>query len=173
MDPLKDHTIAFSGLKDGEHLYRFELGDDFFAHAGDEDLEGGSLVAEVKLIKSPTLLVAELHTSGTVRVACDRCAAPMDQPVDGHQRQIFQLNAEEDLDDEELVGLPPGEHSINLTHYLYECVRLALPIRHVHPAGQCDPDVEAALQRLSVEHDQTHAPDPRWDALKDLKNPRP
>lgn len=170
MDAMKDHTIPFSGLRDGEHEFHFELGDGFFARTGDEDLEGGDVSADVRLVKSPTLLVTEMHIDGHVRVQCDRCATTMDQPVKGDQRQIFQLNAEEDLDSEEVVGLPPSEHSINLTHYFYECLRLALPIRHVHAPGQCDPEVEAALGRLSVE--QEPVPDPRWDALKDLKNLR-
>jgi uncharacterized protein len=171
VDALKEHTIPFSGLKDGEHEFQFELGDPFFAQAGDDDLEGGSLTADVKLIKSPTLLVTTMHVKGTVRVECARCATPMDLPVEGDQRQIFQLNAEEDLDDDELVGLEPGAHSINLSHYLYECIRLALPIRYVHPEGECDPEVEAALSKLSVEHEPV--PDPRWESLKNLKNPRP
>jgi uncharacterized metal-binding protein YceD (DUF177 family) len=41
----------------------------------------------------------------------------------------------------------------------------------VHPAGQCDPEVENALGNLTVEHE--HVPDPRWDALKQLKTKRP
>lgn len=171
MDALKEHTIPFSGLKDGVHEFRFELAEAFFAGTQDEDLEGGLLEAIVTLTKSPSLLVAEMHIEGPVRMRCDRCAAPMELQVSADQRQIFQLNAEEDLDSDEVVGLPPGEHSINLTHYLYECLRLALPIRHVHPPGQCDPEVEAVLERLAV--DQEPAPDPRWDALKNLKqNPR-
>ena len=89
-------------------------------------------------------------------------------PVDGQQRQIFQLHGDTDLDDEELVTLDPKTHSIHLTHYLYECLRLALPARHVHEPGQCDPEVEAALGKLATEHEP--APDPRWEALKQLKN---
>lgn len=171
MEALQEHTISFTGLSDGEHEFRFELGDSFFSKASDEDLEGGSLVVDVKLVKSTHLLVTTMHVEGTVRVECARCASPLDLPVSSDQRQIFQLDAEEDLDDDELVGLDPGAHSINLSHYLYECIRLALPIRYVHPQGGCDPEVEATLQKLSVEHEPL--PDPRWEALNKLKNNRP
>lgn len=171
MEALKEHTISFTGLNDGEHDFRFELGGDFFTKASDEELEGGKLVVDVKLVKSSNLLVTNMHVEGTVRVECARCATPFDLPISGDQRQIFQLDAEEDLDDDELVGLEPGAHSINLSHYLYECIRLALPIRYVHPPGECDPEVEAKLKQLSVEHDPI--PDPRWEALKNLKNKRP
>ena len=34
MEPLPDHTIQFSGLKEGQHQFTFELGDAFFAATG-------------------------------------------------------------------------------------------------------------------------------------------
>jgi uncharacterized metal-binding protein YceD (DUF177 family) len=60
---------------------------------------------------------------------------------------------------------------VNLTHYIYECLRLALPIRHVHPAGECDPEVVKAYERLRVQYEPT--PDPRWGVLDQLKNQQP
>lgn len=169
MEALQEHTIPFTGLKDGQHGFRFDLGDSFFSAAGEEEFEGGAVTVNVTLDKTPSLLVAHLHAAGTVSVRCDHCNAPMDLPLNGDQRQIFQLHGDPALDDDELVTLDPKAHSINLTHYLYECLRLALPARHVHPPGQCDPDVEAALGRLASEHEP--APDPRWAALQQLKNP--
>lgn len=168
MEALAEHTIAFSGLKDGTHSFEFPLGAAFFAATGEEEIEGGEVRMNVRLDKNPTLLVVDMHAEGAVNVRCDRCNAPMQQPVNGEQRQIFCLTGEDDYEDEELVTLDAGAHSVNLSHYFYECIRLALPIRHVHPEGQCDPEVERALQALSLEHEPT--PDPRWAVLKDLQN---
>ncbi|MFN3875912.1 MAG: YceD family protein, partial [Flavobacteriales bacterium] len=106
-----------------------------------------------------------------VRTTCDHCAHPFDLPLVGDQRQIFQLHGEPADDDEELVVLDPRAHSIGLTHYIYECLRLALPVRHVHPEGQCDPEVDALLARHAPTPE--HAPDPRWSALNTLKHKRP
>jgi uncharacterized metal-binding protein YceD (DUF177 family) len=171
MDPLKEHTIPFTGLKDGSHAFTFQLGADFFAAVGDEAFEGGEVDVQVRLDKTSTMLVTNIHVAGPVRVHCDHCDGLMDLLVKGDQRQIFQLHGDPDQDDDELVTLDPAAHSINLTHYIYECLRLALPARKVHPAGQCDPEVEKVLDNLTVE--QEHAPDPRWDALKQLKTKRP
>lgn len=168
MDPLIEHTIAFSGLKDGHHAFTFELGNDFFSATGMEDLMGGKALAEVDLDKSEHLLIANIRVEGHVTVPCDHCNSPMQQPVHGSQRQIFKLTAEPgEEDEEELVALDLHAHEVNLTHYLFECVSLNLPIRHVHPPGQCDPDVEAALEKIKIDHEPV--PDPRWDALKALK----
>ncbi len=168
MDPLKDHTIEFAGLKDGQHDFQFVLDQPFFDASAEEEWQGGHVTVDVTLDKSTTLLVVHMKAHGTVRVHCDRCDGPLDQPVEGEQRQIFSLTGGEETDDDELVSLDDRAHSINLTHYIYECLRLALPIRHVHAEGQCDPEVEKVLSQLIVEHEPT--PDPRWEVLKDIQN---
>lgn len=168
LDPLKDHTIEFTGLKDGQHEFRFVLEQPFFNASAEEEWQGGRVEMDVKLEKSTTLLVVDMTAKGTVKVHCDRCDGPLDQPVEGEQRQIFSLTGGEPSDDDELVTLDDRAHSINLTHYFYECLRLALPIRHVHAPGQCDPEVEKVLSELIVE--QEPSPDPRWEVLKDIQN---
>ena len=171
LDPLTDHTIEFTGLKDGQHEFRFVLEQSFFDASAEEEWQGGRVEMDVKLEKSTTLLVVDMTAKGTVKVHCDRCDGPLDQPVEGEQRQIFSLTGGEPSDDDELVTLDDRAHSINLTHYIYECLRLALPIRHVHAEGQCDPEVEKVLSQLIVEHEPT--PDPHWAVLKDLQNKEP
>ncbi|HNU56927.1 MAG TPA: DUF177 domain-containing protein [Flavobacteriales bacterium] len=168
MDPLKDHTIEFTGLKDGEHDIQFVLEQPFFDASGEEEWQGGHVTMDVKLEKSSSLLVVDMTAKGTVKVHCDRCDGPLDQPVEGDQRQIFSLTGGDPTDDDEFVSLDDKAHNINLTHYFYECLRLALPIRHVHAPGQCDPEVEKVLSKLVV--DQEPGPDPRWEVLKDLQN---
>ena len=171
MDALKEHTISFIGLKDGQHEFHFELGREFFDATGEEDLEGGHVAVYVKLNKSPNLLVANIEEDGTVDLRCARCNGALAFRLHSDQRQIFRLANEEESDDDELVVLEPSAHSINVTHYIYECLWLALPIRPVHEPGECDPEVVRVLAEGTTEH--IHVPDPRWDALKELKKKRP
>lgn len=165
MEALPEHTIAISGLKDGAHSYAYELGAGFFRACGREDFLGGQAHVDVRMERTNHLLVARLHVDGHVDMLCDHCNAPMEQPVKGDQRQVFKLTGGEQTDDDELVGLDPDTHEINLTHYIFECISLHLPIRHVHPEGACDPAVADALEKIQVNHE----PDPRWAALQDLK----
>ncbi len=171
MEPRKEHTIPFLGLKDGQHEFHFELDDTFFADTGEEELEGGHVAVYVKLHKSPNMLVVNIEEDGRVDLRCARCNGPLAFRLQCDQRQIFRMAEGEESDDDELVMLDPKAHSINLTHYIYECLRLALPIRPVHPPGQCDPEVVNALIERTTDSEQQ--PDPRWDALKELKNKRP
>jgi uncharacterized protein len=159
-------------LKDGQHEFHFELDQHFFDAAGVEEFEGGHVAVYVTLDKSPNLLVVNIQEDGTVNVRCARCDGPLALRLQCDQRQIFRLTEEaEESNDDELVMLDAREHSINLTHYIYECLRLALPIRPVHAPGECDPEVVKVLSEGTGEHESI--PDPRWDALKELKNKRP
>lgn len=167
MEALPEHTINFSGLKDGAHTYNFVLGPSFFTATGVEDFLGGTAQVQVTLDKNNHLLVAFMHVDGHIDMLCDHCNAPMQQPIKGDQRQVFKLSSENEGDDDELVSIDPNAHEINLTHYIFECISLHLPARHVHPAGQCDPEVERALAKV-ITHTE-HGPDPRWAALNKLK----
>ena len=167
MEALKEHNIPFTGLKDGQHQFQFELGQAFFDATGEEEFNGGDMHVDVTLDKTPTMLVTHIQVDGTVTTTCDHCNAALDLRVKGEQRQIFQLHGEDQFDDDELVALDAKAHSINLSHYIYECLRLALPARRVHAPGECDPEVDAVLGKLSVEHEPVT--DTRWDALKQLK----
>ena len=166
MDALPEHTIAFSGLKDGSHSFDFVLGADFFRASGVEEFLGGKVAVHVTLEKSIYLLVTLIYVDGYIDMLCDHCNAPMKQPVEGDQRQIFKLTEENETDEDELVSIDPSAQEINLTHYIFECISLHLPIRHVHPAGECDPEVADALEDVQVNHE----PDPRWAVLNKLKN---
>lgn len=167
MDALPAYTIAFNGLKDGPHEFTFMLDRAFFAATGLEEFLDGTGTVKVVLDKSTHLLVANIHVDARIHMLCDHCNTPMWQPVKGDQRQIFKLTGENETDDDELVSIDPNAHEVNLTHYIFECISLHLPIRHVHPKGECDPEVEGALAKVQVHHDTE--PDPRWSALDKLK----
>lgn len=171
MEAFPEHTIAFTGLKDGAHRFTYELDDAFFKATEQEEYVGGRVDVTVDVDKSQHLLVCRIHAQGAVQVHCDHCNGLMDCPVNGDQRQIFTLTGEEgDEGDEELVSLATDAHEVNLTHYFFECISLHLPARRIHPAGQCDPEVDQALSQINIEHEPV--PDPRWEALQALKNNR-
>lgn len=170
MEAQKEHSIVIAGLKDGHHAFVFDLHDAFFMAANDDELEGGGVRMNVDLEKHPTTIVVDMHAKGEVRLHCDHCNGLMSFPVDGRQQQIFHLIGTDHFEgdeDDEVVGLSPEATEINLTHYFYECIRLALPIRRVHPEGGCDPEVEDALKGGSITTEPV--PDPRWAALGALK----
>ena len=88
-----------------------------------------------------------------------------------------------------IVVIPELEGAINLAWFIYEFIVLCVPIRNVHPAGQCSKSMVSKLRKhLIVEKGEGEdaellddfgemedeaeevevKTDPRWDALKSL-----
>lgn len=80
---------------------------------------------------------------------------------------IARFASETDLSGDDVIFLDPSEYKLDMHQYIYEFVLLSLPVKRVHPEGQCDPEVEAFLSG-SEEHNEEI--DPRWEALNNLKN---
>ena len=74
-------------------------------------------------------------------------------------------------ENDEIVVIPEHDYEIDLSQYLYEYINLILPYRKVHGEDEngnslCNPDIIKKIE----EHTEEEATDPRWDALKKLKN---
>ena len=83
MEALKEHNIPFTGLKDGQHQFQFELGKAFFDATGEEEFHGGDMHVDVTLDKTPTMLVNHIQVDGTVGTTCDHCNGALDLRVKG------------------------------------------------------------------------------------------
>ena len=63
--------IKFSGLKDGVHLFNYELGNKFFKNFDYYDFNDAKLFAKLELEKQPTLLNLKFSFHGEIEVQCD------------------------------------------------------------------------------------------------------
>jgi uncharacterized metal-binding protein YceD (DUF177 family) len=116
------------------------------------------------------MLVFHFAFSGTVRVPCDRCSAEFDLPVEGEERLIVKFGEMHGEESEDIFIITENEHSIDLGPFLFDYINLLVPYRRVHGEDEngkslCDPEVTKYISE--EEPGQT---DPRWDALKRLKN---
>jgi uncharacterized metal-binding protein YceD (DUF177 family) len=178
MNYLSKYEIAFKGLKEGIHLFDYELDDRFFDEFENSEVKRGKLNAEVKLTKQSTLLILEFSVKGFVELVCDRCLDFYNQKISIKSKLFvkFGLDAQELSDD--VIVLTQDDHQINVSHDLYELVVLGLPIKHVHPTdkkgnSECDPEMIAKLNEYLIEEEthETEEPiDERWNELKRLIN---
>ena len=178
VETKKDLIVSFSGLKSGSYDFDFELDDDFFSAYGNENLQKCKAVFKVKLEKKERLMKFEAEFSGTLSTFCDRCLKPLEMPISGQDTLYVEFGDEaRESDDDNLVILPEGESRIDLSQFLYECVAIAVPMRHVHPDDEngnptCDKEMLEALQAVAVDEETpaTHEEvNPIWEKLKDLK----
>jgi len=179
MDVTKGYSIAYKGLKNGSHDFRFKVGGALFETYGSAEIKGGACDVAVTLDKAETQLVADVTIRGGVVVACDRCLEDCRVPIDFEGRLVVKFSDEPREYDGEVLWLLPGEDEVDLAQYIYESIVLSLPYRRVHPEGECDPEM---LRRFRIVSDEEFAaieagagrPSDRksgaaWDTLAQLK----
>lgn len=160
------YIINLRDRQTAPQTYEWIAGDDFFAAIEDARIQHGS-VAVVLKVEYLTSAVYDLHFAlkGQVVVACDRCMEPMNQEIEGNATVRVRLG-EEDADDGDVITIPEERGTIDLQWPIYEQIALQVPIRHVHPEGECTGETDKALKKYAAQAEEEESTDPRWDALK-------
>lgn len=188
MGRLSVYNIPLKDLPVGSHKYEFKLAQDYF-DALDEDLvKKGAVDAIVVVKKNSQTFDISFELKGMVQVPCDRCLEDMDQEIDTTGELVVKFGKEYAEESDKVVIIPEEEGEINLAWFMYEFIALAIPIRHVHPAGKCSKSMVSKLRKHltrtsddeyddfdsfefddeEIEEDQEKEIDPRWDGLKKL-----
>jgi len=136
------------------------------------EIESGVLHVSVSIRKVSGFFEFLFHTKGMVIVTCDRCLDAMEQPIEGENRVVVKLGAEYSEEDD-TITIDENEGILDVAWLIYEFIELAIPIKHVHAPGKCDPAMTKVLEELSADRSSDEASeqpiDPRWEKLKDLK----
>ncbi len=178
MKSLKEYRVSYSGLKLGKHQFEYDIDDRFFAEYEYSLVKNGALKVELELDKQETMLVLQFNINGSIDVNCDVCLSSMPVTVSLQERQIVKFSDDEDLEDdtEEIIILARNEHEINVATLIYEYITLAVPFfNRCDDEGNskgCDKEMLEKLSQLSGDHEEQEqsSVDPRWEALKNIKN---
>jgi uncharacterized metal-binding protein YceD (DUF177 family) len=149
----------------------YDLDNGFFESLDGSDLNSGSVHVSVSIRKATGFFELLYHTEGTVTVTCDRCLDDMDQPIETDSRFVVKLgtvNSEEG----DVIIVDEDEGIIDTSWLIYESIVLAIPIKHVHAPGKCNPAMSQVLEELSADRssdeESTQPVDPRWSKLAEL-----
>ena len=161
--------IDLKGLKQETESREYDLDDSFFEALDDAEIHSGALHVSVSIRKATGFFELLYHTEGTVTVTCDRCLDDMDQPIETDSRFVVKLgtvNSEEG----DVIIVDEDEGIIDTSWLIYESIVLAIPIKHVHAPGKCNPAMSQVLEELSADRssDEAKEIDPRWSALAKL-----
>lgn len=142
MKPLVPFTLPISGLRDGMHEYRFQVGDEFFSCFEGSVIQHGNLTVDLSLDKRPNLMVLHFRIDGTVQVDCDRCLEAFDLPVRDEQNLLVKYD-EEPREEAEVIYIEKGTFELSVAKYVYEFIHLAVPIHKTHEraGAECDPEM--------------------------------
>lgn len=162
--------IDLKALHEGESTAVYELGDAYFEAIEAPDVRKGTLTLRLVTRRVGDLYELDFHVEGVVRVACDLCLEEMEQPVANDGRLTARLG-DRPGEEDDMIVVDKEEGTLDAAWYVYELIALAVPMRHVHEPGQCDPVMTEKLRRLSAgaHGEGEHAEDPRWAKLRELR----
>ncbi|TLX73932.1 DUF177 domain-containing protein [Labilibacter sediminis] len=176
MNKLSDYTIAFKGLKDGKHDFHYDIDQSFFDAIENSVIEKGQFEVDVTLNKKTQMLQLDFNIVGNVQAICDNCLGEVTVPVSYNGRIFIKFGIMYDEPNEEIIILPQEEHEYNVAQLIYEFIVVSMPLRSVHEDDEnCDPEMINKLDEFMAGHyeednKEEEATDPRWDALKKLKD---
>ncbi len=162
----RDFDIAFRGLALGPHEFQYDLDDTFFTLFEYSDYRGLSGSAELKMLKSETVLDLELRFTGAIEAPCDITNEMYLQALENSFAMQIKFGDEYNDENEELLILPHGNYEFNAGQMIYELVVLSIPSKLLGPnAGN---GIEDFIEEEEDEIEEKT--DPRWDQLKNLLN---
>ena len=122
---MQPFVISVKGLKPGRSHLDWHADGQFFASFENSEIKDADLDIAVDIDNDEFEIAVECRIQGTVTVICDRCLEDLVLPV--------STSFEED-------------ETLDLNQDIYDFVCLSLPMRKVHPDGECN---EETLRYLS------------------------
>ena len=173
---LKIKTLPF-----GTHTVECHLDESFFNLEEQHEVRKADVdVTLVVTRKSENTFHLEISCNGSVTVTCDRCLDDLDLPVDTNYRlNVEQMGTELDDMNDELLIVPSDWRELDTAPLVRDTVLLAIPMTHYHENEEdCNPHMldvldchlaEAVPDNDDNQQSETTGTDPRWEALKKLK----
>lgn len=171
MDRFKDYDVIFSGLKEGKHRFTFDIDQKFFdLFETEQEFTNPRIKADVLMDKHSTFMEFWIDTKGTVELICDISNQPFDHELENEIKVLVKFGEDYDDSDTEVITIPAGSHAFNVAQLIYEDVMLSVPMKKISPNLK-DEDLDV-LKKYSPtdEEEEAENEDPRWDALRKLKN---
>ncbi len=168
------YILKFGGLPTGVHEYTFEITGTFFNGTEYSEISRAGIVVNARLTKQNNLMQIHFELQGTVGIECDRCLKDFDFPIHANEDLVIRHGKPSESTDEILV-VPEGQDEVDISHYLYEYITLALPARRVpceldEERFECDEDTLKRLEDLSHEGAQdNNENNPMWEQLSKIK----
>ncbi|WP_375585284.1 DUF177 domain-containing protein [Cyclobacterium xiamenense] len=178
---IRNFDIDIIRLKEGEHLFHFEIGEEFLAHFEKikEVVHAAAIQVEVRLDKRINLIEVDFDVKGTVGLTCDRSLEKFDQGVDVQHKILYKYGEEEKEINEEVFLITKDTPAINVAQLMYEFILLAIPAKKIHPDHRIEGEeaeeedgwiVYEAGDEENEDDTNKAEQNPFWEALKNLKS---
>lgn len=158
MCDLNQFVIALPALGEGHHEYEIKADRSLFEGHGNVEVTAADIVAYVDIDVRHGAYEIGLTCQGWIEIPCDRCLDPMRLDVD--EDYDFTVRYGEDYDEaDDMITLPEKEVNFDLAPIVADTVLLSIPLRHVHPEGECNSRMEEIMKLHSADDPGQEAED--------------
>ena len=162
MGKLDGYKVDLKGMTEDTVSYRWQADNDFFSAVQGPEIKQGLLDVALRVKRTSGAYELEFQLKGEVEVSCDRCLEPMSQPIEA-LCTLRVVMGDDYADDGDVVTIPERDGTISVAWNIYEFAALQIPLRHVHPDGECK-----SLSSTPFQGEEEI--DPRWEELKKIVN---
>jgi uncharacterized metal-binding protein YceD (DUF177 family) len=192
MGKFSQFKLPLKSLPKGEHTYEYHLDKDFFKNMESADVRDADVKVDLKVTYNNDIYSLAFSLKGVLTVPCDRCLDDMQLDIDTTY-SIKVKYGDDYRDSDDMMEIPESDDTLNVAYMIFDTASLAIPIKHVHPAGKCNRAMSSLLKKhkahvpgdedaeledelideiddLSDSTDSAdNNTDPRWDKLKELQ----
>ncbi|KXB33332.1 hypothetical protein HMPREF1869_01650 [Bacteroidales bacterium KA00251] len=153
------YKLHLKEIPQGEFEEVYRLDDDFFRERSGFELLGGEVFIKLHGVRTCDVYEVFFTLDGEVDTLCTRCENRLRYPLKGEFHMVIKLGAENSSDEDEEIIVSRDNPTLSIDDLLYSFVVLSMPLRRVHPAGECDQEVEKYLnqQEETIPHNPFEA----------------
>lgn len=142
--------VPLKSLNQGVHEFEYHLDKTFFSNMESADIHDADITASLTVTYKSDLYDMDFALEGDVTLLCDRCLDDLHYPIEAGYHITVKYGEDYDDSSDDLLVIPESDNNINVAYMLYDTVALAIPMKHVHPAGKCNRQMSAVLKKHSA-----------------------
>lgn len=182
MKKVSSFELPLRGVSLGNQKFEYHLDDAFFTRLEASDVLSADVNVVLDVVNHGNGIVdLKFAFSGKIGIVCDRCLEEMPLDIDTSYEVSVKTGEEFDDSDDEVIIVTETQASLDLAPMMRDTVLLAIPAMHTHAEGECNSEMMRLLAEhkaavgdddLMATHDEEEndATDPRWEALRKLKD---
>lgn len=147
MGKFSDFKLRLKGMQEGKHHYDYHLGKDFFVNMENTDVHDADVTVGLDVDYRHGVYDLTATVTGTITLLCDRCLDDLIWPIETTYHVSVEYGDEYRDESDELLVIPDSDDYLNIAYMLHDTVALTIPMRHVHPQGQCNRKMAAVLRQ--------------------------
>ncbi len=164
---VRDFLVNIPSLKNGLHEFHYDIKNSFFERFEGDLVEKGEGACDLVLKKTETMMHMTFKLDLEVELICDRSLEPFQFPIKKEQELIVKFGDHDEELSDDLVVIHREAQTFDVAPFLYEFVGLSIPMKRLHPKFENEDTPDLVYQ--SAVNEEKKEIDPRWEALKKIK----